>query len=379
MPRHASLLLTPTADAALSPEQRKFNQLVRKVEQARAEHSAWQAQIPLYGQAHAQRIRPLLAELASARQAAAYKLDTLLTRPGWTKAECRTMQQVICDVAAGLIEDDATSEALAAQLKALFDKHADVDFDTENRQAVAAMKDLFETMTGVSLGDGEFESEDDLMQHAHERVNEERSKAQAAAEAGANKPKARRKAGRPSAAQQRREQEEQQASQSVREVYRKLASALHPDRADDEADRAERTARMQRLNQAYEAKDLLALLTLQLEIEQVDAAHIATATAERARHYNRVLADQLTELKMQVQALQAGFCVDFGYDLHLRPSPHKLGLLLNREAAELNAALAQAQRDLRQLDDPAGVKRWLKRMRQQQQADEADMRFGPFF
>ncbi len=50
--------------------------------------------------------------------------------------------------------------------------------------------------------------------------------------------------------EQRREAEAQQATQSVREVYRKLASALHPDRETDERQREAKTALMQRVNQA---------------------------------------------------------------------------------------------------------------------------------
>lgn len=34
---------------------------------------------------------------------------------------------------------------------------------------------------------------------------------------------------------------------------------------------------MQNANQAYAAKDLLALLELQLQIEQIDAGHVASA------------------------------------------------------------------------------------------------------
>jgi hypothetical protein len=43
---------------------------------------------------------------------------------------------------------------------------------------------------------------------------------------------------------------------------------------------------MQRVNRAYEAQDLLALLELQLQIEQIDESHIANAGEQRLKHYN---------------------------------------------------------------------------------------------
>jgi len=63
------------------------------------------------------------------------------------------------------------------------------------------------------------------------------------------------------------------ATQSIREIFRKLASALHPDRETDRKGREVKTALMLQVNRAYAGNDLLTLLELQ--IEQVDASHIA--------------------------------------------------------------------------------------------------------
>lgn len=367
-----NLLIIAPADRPLSPAQRKFNQLVRKIEQARAELLAWQDMVPAFAQAHAQRARPLLADIAACRRQLASRLDTLLAAGKWSKTERRTMREILCDVVAGLIDNESGDAAELAELKALFDQHADVDFDTENRASIAAMKGLFEAMSGMDLGDEAFESEETMMQRARERWH-----AEAAAQESAEAPAAARREPRKTAAQRRRESEAQEASQSVREVYRKLVSALHPDRASDEADRTARTAQMQRVNRAYDAKDLLALFALQLEIEQVDAAHLAQASAERARHYNQVLAAQLAELQAEAQARQVAFVMDYGIELGLDPylpvKPQQLGKLLDRAVAELRGDLAEANRDLRRLDDPAAAKRWLKRVHREQQAFDDEL------
>jgi len=67
-----------------------------------------------------------------------------------------------------------------------------------------------------------------------------------------------------------RDQAAQGGTRAVREVFRKLASELHPDRETDPAEHARKTELMQRVNQTYKAGDLLALLELQLSIEQID-------------------------------------------------------------------------------------------------------------
>jgi len=367
----ANLSLAAGAERPVTPQQRKFNQLVRQIEAARAELLAWQDQVPLFAQAHSQRVRPLQFEFAACHREMVHKLDTLIARPGWTQAQLDTMRQILCSVAGLLIEGNEIDAPQAAEIKALHDKHADTDFDTENRESVAAMKDLLESITGFDLGDDALDSEQGLFDRTQQRL---RAQAQQEAE----RAQARRTA-RPSAAARRRQAEAEQATQSMREVYRKLASALHPDRAADGPDRIARTALMQRVNQAYDAKDLLALFALQLEIEQVDVEHLARATAERAQHYNRVLADQLASLQAQIQAQQTAFCMDYSSDPFLRPNPRKLGVLLEREVSEMRAMIAEARRDLRRLDEPAAAKRWLARMRRQQQSLDDDPLFDmPF-
>ncbi|MDB6002785.1 MAG: DnaJ protein, partial [Rhizobacter sp.] len=232
-------------------------------------------------------------------------------------------------------------------------------------------KDLTELATGLDLGDDEgISSEDDLLQRMEQRMQEHMQAADAEHEAKASRrPK--------SAAQQRRDAEAQQATQSVREVFRKLASALHPDRETDGEQRAIKTALMQRVNQAYANNDLLTLLELQLQIEQVDAAHMAGADTKRVKHYNKVLAEQLAELKTEIGRVELGFRMDFGLEPGLGLNPLKLGVQLERETQRLRFELAEMGREIERLDDVAATKRWLKRVRQQLQ--EAAFDTAPFF
>ena len=70
---------------------------------------------------------------------------------------------------------------------------------------------------------------------------------------------------------------------AVREIFRKLASALHPDRETDPGERARKTALMQRANVAYAANDLLGLLELQFEVDQIDASRWKRCAARSTR------------------------------------------------------------------------------------------------
>ena len=279
------------------------------------------------------------------------------------------MRELVCDSAAELL--DADGEADPA-LKALFDKHSDTDFDTEQQQTRLAMKDMVEAMTGLDLGgDAEIASDQDLFKRMHEGLAAETEADREDANA-AKAPKPRRR----SAAQQQREADAQLATQSIREIFRKLASALHPDREPDPVQREAKTALMQKVNQAYAANDLLTLLELQLQIEQVDASHIAGASAQRLKHYNKVLAEQVSELKVEIDRVKIGFCIDFGLEPGWGMKPDKLIMFIDEHTQHLRAGLAIHQRELHMLGDKATTKRWLKRQQQRQRHAEFD---GGFF
>jgi len=371
--RTSALSIAAQAGAALSPEQRKYNQLVARIEKARTELLAWQEQLPLFAQAHATRMQPLMAELAAQRRQLVLELASLLEQPGWRKAERQTLRRALCEQAADLVDSEFIDEAAAAELRALHDQHADTSLDDARREALDGMKNMFEAVAGVDLGDEAFDSEEALLQRAQQRLQSDAEReAQRHEQAQAQRPS------RQSAAQRKRQAQQEQASKSVREVYRQLASALHPDRADDEADRVRRTALMQRVNQAYDKQDLLGLFALQLEIEQIDSAHLARASTERLRHYNRVLAAQLAELQDEIELQVSAFGMNFGIEPWRRLNPHKLGPVLEDDVRQIRATLAEVARELKQLDQPAGVKRWLQQERQRQKLDDEDPFDLPF-
>ncbi len=369
-----SLSIAAAGGAALSPEQRKYNQLLAQINKARAELQAWQEHAPLYAQAHAQRARPLLVQMAQQRQQAVRLMAQRLDDPGWTKAERRTLRRALCEAAGDLLNDELVDEAGVAEMTALYERHAGTTLEAERREALEEYKRAIEAMAGVDLGDESFDSAEALHQRAQEAVRE--AMAQREREE-AERPPPRRNA-RQSAAQRKHEAQAQAASQSVREVFRKLASALHPDRAEDEADHTRRTALMQRVNQAYAAQDLLALFALQLEIEQVDPEHLARASRERIRHYNRVLAAQLEEIKDEVENRHEAFGLAFGIEPWRRLNPRKLAPLLEEDVRALQGRLVRLGYEIKALQAQATARRWVQEMRQQHRVDDEDP-FGPRF
>lgn len=377
MPRTPSqaLEISPTQGSVpLTPQQKRFNTLIRQIGQARETLAAWRDGIDTYRQTQAEAVRPLEAEWRATRRRWAFALDALHAQAGWTRSQRDLMSELICEAAAGLLEGQRPGGALDAELHALFVDHAGVTFEEDQVQRVQAMKDMAEEMSGLDLGDS-----DDLRTEAdlYERMRQAAA-AQAQDPDSDEAQRQARRTRRQTAAQQRREAEARQATQSVREVFRKLASALHPDREPDPEQRAAKTALMQQANRAYAANDLLALLELQLQAEQIDAGHLADASTERLKHYNQVLADQLAELKAEVDAVRVGWCMEFGVSPEARLTPSTLGLALEEEMRQRRAELAGLETDMRRMTEPASAKRWLRQQRELMQQRDDFNGFGLF-
>lgn len=315
-----------------SPEHKRFRSLLKRIDEARQRLEAWQQQLPQFAALHAQHVQPIERRLNATRRAWAFELEQLLLRERWSLAQQDTLQRMIAMLAGRLLltagGPDAESDA---ELVALYERHEDPEVLDEPAPRARVHR------------------------AAREGSREEEAEAEPGAEAeppharphGAAQPRAHR-----TRAEKRALAEAAQATQSVREVYRKLAAALHPDRISPDATAAERAARtelMARANAAYASDDLLALLALQLQIEQVDLTRAGQMAAGQLRHFNRVLNEQLREIEIDIAEREHLFCATYGVMPQRRLDPEKLAPFLKRGAENLLADEQQLRQQRRLL------------------------------
>jgi hypothetical protein len=384
--------------APASPEHKRFQTLLGKIDKARARLQAWQEQLPLFAQDYTAKVKPEVQALCDLRCAWATDIDQALLTRRWSKAETASLTQELLETCQSLFAE-LEGERLA-ELKALYNRHADQDFDAAEKEQVVAMKAALESAHGFDFGDDPIDTLDDLIDRARDLSAQQQAQQRAQHQSddedapngrfdanGPDLPGAEPQRGRAkpkhraNAAQKRAELEAQEVSLTVREVFRKLAAALHPDRtalgASDEQ-RAKRTELMQRANSAYAGGDLLALLTLQLEIEQVSQAQAAHMAASQLKHFNKLLAEQLRELEQEIDGRQYAFQSSYNLGPLRRLDPAQLKLVLKDELRSLEGARAQLERQRRCLraEGPT-VKRFLKDLRQEQRFSDAfDDLFG---
>jgi hypothetical protein len=318
-----------SADPVLAQHQTRFNSLVRDVTLWRAALSEWKARIARYRQA----VEPVHGELHAVWRQWVFALDQASLQSEFTRAERGQLQEQLRDTARALL-DVGDDDAIAAVLSRHEEDLPSVQWRQEDADAT----------------DGELL--EDLAQD-WER--------QAATAADQRAERAARR--RAAAALKRRTQATQEVSQSVRDVYRRLASAVHPDRERDAQQRERKTALMQQANQANAEGNLLALLELQLQAEQVDAGHLAVADQRRLQHYAAVLQEQLAELQSETRRLEAEFRSAAGVAPGSGLQPRKADRMISSEAQRLRSELQLLRRQTRLLLDVEATKLWLRQQR----------------
>jgi hypothetical protein len=350
-----SLLIEPKVGGRLSKTQQRFNALIQKVERLRAHVVEWRDVVPR----EIERIQRTHAPLRDMYRALRIEFVALLDRAAserrMTKNERKKLRHLIPAITAELVAEQPDET-----LKALHDKYSDLSFDEQSSMVNETIKSAVEDIFGVEIGDDVDIADPGQLSELAEKIEQQQrddSERRRSAEARSSK---RRGSAHSADPQARRLADAAQVKKSLQEIYRKLASALHPDRASDEGERLRRTGLMQRANVAYEARDLLQLLELQLEIELVDASRIAVLPEERLRHYVSILEEQCAELQQALDDMQTPIRLQLDLSPFAKLSVKSVIAEVERGARELNNSIAALRHDLGLLADLSRVKAWLR-------------------
>jgi len=356
--------------ATLSKGQKAFNKLIQQIEKKRALLAAWEEVIPAFRKKYAEQLQPLIDSSAELQVQLVHALDRAMALKGLTKTERGFMAGLITDLAADLL-----SERDDAELKAIYNRHSGSDLDEEEAAGRMGMKSMLEGMLGMKLDDDlDWDSPEEVLQRVQAQMQEQQAQDEAKREERDAK---RKKSAKQLAKEERLQAEEQQTSLSIREIYRKLASALHPDRETDLQERERKNALMQRVNQAYAEKNLLQLLELQLEIEHIDQDALNNISEVRLKHYNKILKEQLFELEQSIDETESLFCMQFGISPFERINPGNITKQLDVDIAVTRNSMRTQQNDLLVFEDIKKLKAWIKKIRKEarQQDDLEDWSF----
>lgn len=344
------------AAVQLGPEQTLFNQLLEKIEKQSQDLENLKA----IGDAHSAqctaKLAPLRQQVYEAQEKMVIFLDQRLQAPPNLPGRAkRDMHEILTFLLGSLLDSGEPSVQLQDMAERYFpidDGNEGEDEDGLTPDEAAELNSAMAKAMGVNVDPDAKLSSEEFIEALMQKMQADEAAAHQAHEARQAKRKK-------SPKQKKAEQEELDAHSALRNIYRKLASVLHPDRETDPAERVRKTALMVRVNAANDRKDLLALLRLQLEIDQIDPTSVMSMADGKLRSFNRMLKNQLKELQAEYHdttgRIHMAFDLGFG-DVNAKSLMHALRLQTQR----LQLTIDHLNQDLVLVQDDKALKKWLK-------------------
>ena len=268
---------------ALSPQQKKLDHLIDKIEQQKQELHQWQqAEEELQQYTH-KTFMPVYHELHGVLFKQLEQLWKHLQETTFSKAELVVLDEKIQYLANYLKDSQAMSVQQAHKVNEIFTYYQQRAEHAQFRKSQKKINELeifFKNENPSDLADAEVfeEWESDHFQQAREQARLKRQ-------------------------QEKQEQAAAMAEQSLKTVYLKIAAIIHPDREVNDVKKIKKTELLQRANEAYAEQDLFTLLKMQLQIEQDQDVSKKGLSAEQLKFYQLALDAQSQKLQEQIDAL----------------------------------------------------------------------------
>jgi len=268
---------------ALSPQQKKLDRLIDKIEQQKLELKQWQqAEEDLQQYTH-KTFMPVYHELHGVLFKQLEQLWTHLQETDFTKAELVVLDEKIQYLADYLQDSQAMSAQEANKVNEIFTYYQQRAEHAQFRKSQKKTNELERFFKNENVPDpadaeGFEEWASDHFQQIREQAKLKRQ-------------------------QEKQEQAAAMAEQSVKSVYLKIAAAIHPDREANDVKKIKKTELLQRANEAYAEQDLFALLKMQLQIEQDRDPSQKSLSAEQVKLYQLALDAQSQKLQEKIDTL----------------------------------------------------------------------------
>ncbi|GAA5187631.1 molecular chaperone DnaJ [Acinetobacter kookii] len=272
-----ALKTTPQTVLEVSPQHQKLNRLIDEIEQQKQLLLAWQHakdDIRAYSQ---KALMPAYRDLYSTLYEQMQTLWNGLSFYSLSKSDRTVVEDKIQNLARLLQGSHLLSQKQLDEVEKMHAYYEQVIEHAQKKSKKKAKDSLNEAET-IEADDAFEDWNSDQYQQAREQAKLKRQ-------------------------QDKQAQAEKLVNQSLKTVYLKIASIIHPDREPDESKKAEKTELLQRVNKAYEQEDLFFLLKLQLDVEQSKTGSNKGLSTEQVKFYQQALEAQSQALQKQIQEL----------------------------------------------------------------------------
>jgi hypothetical protein len=396
----SALVLQPAAHSPLTAAQRRFNDLLARIELLTAQLQTLSAWSDRHRYAHIHSLRASQQSNQQHLKSLLFCLHDKCQTADLSAQQQRMAQRKLRSLLAQLAATADPADSADPRVRALADLYVSEEEAQEEAQALAEaaqrMRERMEQALGQPIEKpSQYQTPDEMLaagmrQWQRQQQADDARKAAKRAARKAHKKSVAAESGEVPVAVLR----EADAKSALRTLFRQLASALHPDREPDEAARLRKTAWMSEVNAAYEKNDLITLMRWQIQLVQLSPTQAqaqaqAQALAEhpsdkpgaqsadpqadtRAGVSGTPLSDDkllalAVLLKEQVRALeddldqlQHRLSRELGVPVRAGDDEAQLTQALQRLQADQRQSAEHLEADWRRIQNDAELKRWLK-------------------
>jgi hypothetical protein len=354
----SGLALRAPDHAKLSPVQKRFNELLARIEVLTHQVQRLQAWSDRHRHAHVQALYTAAQQARELRKSLLLFLHEQLHSADLTAQQQRMARNKLRSLM------DLLSPLADPQVQALADLYADDEVDQEEAQELAEAAERVRAKIEAALGQpidnpSQYRTPEAMVAagmrqwQRQQEADDDRKAAKRAARKAKNKPVA-----------EKAEVQQTDAKTALRTIYRQLASALHPDREPDEQERQRKTSWMSEVNAAYEKADLSTLMRLQMQVTQVDPQASARMADDKLQAMCLLLKEQVSALEDDLDQMQFRLSRELCIPVRADADEAAMTQALQRMQADQRHEVESLESDLRRIAHEAELKRWLKEQAQ---------------
>jgi hypothetical protein len=323
-----SLLLIPLSkkkvsknDTPLEKEIRRFNRLVKNIQEMETELNKEKENEEKYERLYQKKLLPKMIKLAKVKFEFVQQLHHLFEKGDFTKANQRYFVEMLSNMLADIEEFVPESKTLAAHY---LNKHVQLMTKKDKQRFGKMMEEdgFFADMDNFDV--------EEAMKKNHERferdfIEEHEENSRKQKEYWQNK-------------------KAESQHQDINTLYRELARLLHPDLEQDEKIRHEKEQLMKELSRARQLHDLYAMLVVKAKaqrfISQKEGGEASLFSLEQLKRFNK-------ELKKKLDGYKSRFLFDMMNSIHI----HNNGFLSRLKMGMKFVPEVQIENELEEIDE----------------------------
>ncbi len=320
-----SLVISKKNKKQLTKNQDAFNKLTHRIEKLQNEIVKKEKQFDIAIKMYGEELHPSKMNVIVKREELVVLLWGIYKEKRLARYDQQNLKQMVRDHLQGLMMElsDEPSDVIKLIFNELEGEQYDKMLEQEKEAAKANMIKQLKKMH-VDISDIDSDDENMLAQKLQEAARKMYEAQQEKINTSHHKKQFKKKSVQQIEAEKLQQEVDTLKQKNIGTIYKQLAKLFHPDLEQDEERKMEKAILMQELTAAYEAKNLHALLRLEMKWIHKESSHLESLAEEKLAIYVEILKEQVFELQHQKEGIinQPQYRVlaeNFGWEIQRYP------------------------------------------------------------